>query len=209
MTSKMKSGGFITTLLNKEKVQNGTKRQLLPCGVGVGRGVEDRGWRIPYGRGLQVQILIDPQMDCDWLQVPKFASQFCVYVCVCVCVCVCMCGGGCTIHYIAVRLWPLDLMKWISRACKHSEFWGSLTEASGTFMMAFHLFPSRSILAVESREDAGIFLVLTTTGHYSLFPLLFTPAGKWRGRRFGLRLIQGVGPLRHLRTRQLAAEVQV
>ncbi|KAJ3589423.1 hypothetical protein NHX12_010268 [Muraenolepis orangiensis] len=33
-----------------------------------------------------------------------------------------------------------------------------------------------SILAVESREDAGIFLVLATTGHYSLFPLLFTPA---------------------------------
>uniref|UniRef100_A0A3Q2QCH8 Alpha-1,3-glucosyltransferase n=1 Tax=Fundulus heteroclitus TaxID=8078 RepID=A0A3Q2QCH8_FUNHE len=33
-----------------------------------------------------------------------------------------------------------------------------------------------SVLAVESREDAGIFLVLATTGHYSLFPLLFTPA---------------------------------
>ncbi|XP_027888087.1 dolichyl pyrophosphate Glc1Man9GlcNAc2 alpha-1,3-glucosyltransferase [Xiphophorus couchianus] len=33
-----------------------------------------------------------------------------------------------------------------------------------------------SILAVESREDARIFLVLATTGHYSLFPLLFTPA---------------------------------
>lgn len=34
-----------------------------------------------------------------------------------------------------------------------------------------------SILAVQSREDAGIYLVLTTTGHYSLFPLLFTAAG--------------------------------
>ncbi|XP_077402825.1 dolichyl pyrophosphate Glc1Man9GlcNAc2 alpha-1,3-glucosyltransferase [Vanacampus margaritifer] len=33
-----------------------------------------------------------------------------------------------------------------------------------------------SLLAVESREDAGIFLLLSTTGHYSLFPLLFTPA---------------------------------
>ena len=40
------------------------------------------------------------------------------------------------------------------------------------------LSSSCSILAVESREDAGIFLVLTTTGHYSLFPLIFTPAGK-------------------------------
>lgn len=40
-----------------------------------------------------------------------------------------------------------------------------------------------SILAVESREDAGIFLVLTTTGHYSLFPLIFTPAGKQEVQR--------------------------
>lgn len=35
-----------------------------------------------------------------------------------------------------------------------------------------------SILAVESREDAGMFLVLATTGHYSLFPLVFTLAGR-------------------------------
>ncbi|XP_061659668.1 probable dolichyl pyrophosphate Glc1Man9GlcNAc2 alpha-1,3-glucosyltransferase isoform X1 [Syngnathoides biaculeatus] len=33
-----------------------------------------------------------------------------------------------------------------------------------------------SLLAVESSEDAGIFLLLSTSGHYSLFPLLFTPA---------------------------------
>ncbi|XP_065142990.1 dolichyl pyrophosphate Glc1Man9GlcNAc2 alpha-1,3-glucosyltransferase isoform X2 [Paramisgurnus dabryanus] len=31
-----------------------------------------------------------------------------------------------------------------------------------------------ALLAVESREDARIFLILSTTGHYSLFPLLFT-----------------------------------
>lgn len=35
-----------------------------------------------------------------------------------------------------------------------------------------------SLLAVESREDARIFLILSTTGHYSLFPLLFTTQGK-------------------------------
>lgn len=35
-----------------------------------------------------------------------------------------------------------------------------------------------SILAVQSREDARIYLLLTTTGHYSLFPLVFTAAGK-------------------------------
>lgn len=32
-----------------------------------------------------------------------------------------------------------------------------------------------SLLSVESPKYAGIYLILTTTGHFSLFPLLFTP----------------------------------
>ncbi|XP_046894684.1 probable dolichyl pyrophosphate Glc1Man9GlcNAc2 alpha-1,3-glucosyltransferase [Hypomesus transpacificus] len=56
--------------------------------------------------------------------------------------------------------------------------------ALSTFMFGWHVHEKAiliailplSILAVESREDARIFLMLATTGHYSLFPLLFTPA---------------------------------
>lgn len=32
-----------------------------------------------------------------------------------------------------------------------------------------------SLLSVQRAKDAGIYLILTTTGHFSLFPLLFTP----------------------------------
>lgn len=35
-----------------------------------------------------------------------------------------------------------------------------------------------SLLSVGKAGDASIFLILTTTGHYSLFPLLFTAPGK-------------------------------
>ncbi|KAL6098227.1 alg8 [Pungitius sinensis] len=54
----------------------------------------------------------------------------------------------------------------------------------GSFLFGWHVHEKAvllailplSILAVQNREDAGTFLVLTTTGHYSLFPLIFTPA---------------------------------
>ncbi|KAM5245622.1 dolichyl pyrophosphate Glc1Man9GlcNAc2 alpha-1,3-glucosyltransferase isoform 3-T3 [Ctenodactylus gundi] len=54
--------------------------------------------------------------------------------------------------------------------------------ALGSFLFGWHVHEKAillavlpmSLLAVEKAEEASIFLILTTTGHYSLFPLLFT-----------------------------------
>ncbi|KAM9788607.1 LOW QUALITY PROTEIN: dolichyl pyrophosphate Glc1Man9GlcNAc2 alpha-1,3-glucosyltransferase [Neosynchiropus ocellatus] len=56
--------------------------------------------------------------------------------------------------------------------------------ALGSFMFGWHVHEKAvllailplSILAVQTREDAGTFLLLATAGHYSLFPLIFSPA---------------------------------
>ena len=39
-------------------------------------------------------------------------------------------------------------------------------------------FPSIfSLFVMDKKRDAQLYLLMSTIGHYSLFPLLFTPAG--------------------------------
>jgi len=41
------------------------------------------------------------------------------------------------------------------------------------------IFLYYSVLLLEKKSDASVFLILSTIGHYSLFPLLFTQFGKF------------------------------
>ncbi|XP_059912025.1 probable dolichyl pyrophosphate Glc1Man9GlcNAc2 alpha-1,3-glucosyltransferase [Gadus macrocephalus] len=86
----------------------------------------------------------------------------------------------CTLLAMLPALWCV----W-RRPCGGRGFLRCLVQcALASFMFSWHVHEKAvllavlplSILAVESRRDAGIFLMLATTGHYSLFPLLFTPA---------------------------------
>ncbi|KAL0993744.1 hypothetical protein UPYG_G00113060 [Umbra pygmaea] len=89
-----------------------------------------------------------------------------------------------TLMCTLVSVLPAVLRIWC-RPCGARGFLRCLVLcALASFMFGWHVHEKAilmailplSILAVESREDAGIFLMLATTGHYSLFPLLFTAA---------------------------------
>uniref|UniRef100_A0A8C6UAH9 Alpha-1,3-glucosyltransferase n=1 Tax=Neogobius melanostomus TaxID=47308 RepID=A0A8C6UAH9_9GOBI len=79
---------------------------------------------------------------------------------------------------------PAVLWLFLRPHCSASFLRALVLCALGSFLFGWHVHEKAvliailplSVLAVQSREDAGIFLILSTTGHYSLFPLIFTAA---------------------------------
>lgn len=58
------------------------------------------------------------------------------------------------------------------------RFINDLTSFHKTFYILVHVCRHR-LLGFEKKKDAQVFLLLSTIGHFSLFPLIFTPAGKF------------------------------
>lgn len=80
---------------------------------------------------------------------------------------------------------PLYLFFFTFRFIKNLQLWNTIIfNARFSFYPIYSWFHNpyvhvciSSLLVFNKKEDASIFLILSTTGHYSLFPLLFTQAG--------------------------------
>ncbi|XP_033833852.1 probable dolichyl pyrophosphate Glc1Man9GlcNAc2 alpha-1,3-glucosyltransferase [Periophthalmus magnuspinnatus] len=89
-----------------------------------------------------------------------------------------------TLLCTALAILPAVLFLMWRPRCSASFLRALVLCALGSFLFGWHVHEKAvllailplSVLAVQSREDAGIFLVLASTGHYSLFPLIFTAA---------------------------------
>lgn len=89
-----------------------------------------------------------------------------------------------TLLCTALSLLPAVLWLFCRPHCSVSFLRALVLCALSSFLFGWHVHEKAiliailplSVLAVQSREDAGIFLILSTTGHYSLFPLIFTTA---------------------------------
>lgn len=89
-----------------------------------------------------------------------------------------------TLLCTALALLPAVLCLFSRPPCAASFLRALVLCALSSFLFGWHVHEKAvliailplSVLAVQSRDDAGIFLILSTTGHYSLFPLIFTPA---------------------------------
>ncbi|XP_072317856.1 dolichyl pyrophosphate Glc1Man9GlcNAc2 alpha-1,3-glucosyltransferase [Eucyclogobius newberryi] len=89
-----------------------------------------------------------------------------------------------TLLCTALTILPVVFCLMSRPRCSSSFLRALVLSALGSFLFGWHVHEKAvllavlplSVLAVQSREDAGIFLVLASTGHYSLCPLIFTTA---------------------------------
>lgn len=89
-----------------------------------------------------------------------------------------------TLVTTAVSIIPSMLHLWLSPKGPQSFVRGLVLCAFGSFMFGWHVHEKAilliilplSLLVLDRKKDAQLFLVLSTVGHYSLFPLLFTQA---------------------------------
>ncbi|XP_069134127.1 dolichyl pyrophosphate Glc1Man9GlcNAc2 alpha-1,3-glucosyltransferase-like [Argopecten irradians] len=89
-----------------------------------------------------------------------------------------------TLVAVVLSILPVLLNLWWSPKGPRSFLRALILCAFGSFMFGWHVHEKAilliilpmSLLVIEKKKDAQLFLILSTVGHYSLFPLLFTPA---------------------------------
>ncbi|KAM3934772.1 dolichyl pyrophosphate Glc1Man9GlcNAc2 alpha-1,3-glucosyltransferase isoform 1-T2 [Leptodactylus fuscus] len=87
-----------------------------------------------------------------------------------------------TLIFTVISILPSVLCLWFRPQGPHGFLRCLILCALGSFMFGWHVHEKAillailplSLLAVNSAKDAGTYLILTTAGHFSLFPLLFT-----------------------------------
>ncbi|XP_055996770.1 probable dolichyl pyrophosphate Glc1Man9GlcNAc2 alpha-1,3-glucosyltransferase isoform X2 [Ostrea edulis] len=79
---------------------------------------------------------------------------------------------------------PVMYHMWVTSKGPESFVRATVLCAFGSYLFGWHVHEKAILLIIlplcllvfNKKEDASIFLILSTTGHYSLFPLLFTQA---------------------------------
>lgn len=87
-----------------------------------------------------------------------------------------------TLLLTIISILPILMKIWSNPQGIQSFLQGIILCAFGSFLFGWHVHEKAvlmilipfSLLVLESKRDAGLFLIMSTVGNYSLFPLLFT-----------------------------------